>query len=83
MIKDRKRKEITLDKKTLDILTIQAKAEGRSLKNYMEHVLRMNASRNQNLSQEYKDMMDGLLRDDTAGTINYLTEDEFRARSSK
>lgn len=83
MIKDRKRKEIALDQKTLDMLTVQAKAEGRTLKNYMEYVLMMKASKNQNLTEQYKVMMDGVLKDDTAGIINYLTEDEFRARSSK
>tara|TARA_B110000240_G_C13243008_1_gene344067 strand:- start:375 stop:629 length:255 start_codon:yes stop_codon:yes gene_type:complete len=43
MLKEKKRKEVTLDLETLDLLAKQAELEGRKLKNYMEHVLKQKA----------------------------------------
>ncbi len=39
MIKNKKRKEINLDDKTISLLQLQAEKEGRKLKNYMEYIL--------------------------------------------
>ncbi len=39
MIKNKKRKEVTLTNETIAVLNEKAKSEGRTLKNYMEFVL--------------------------------------------
>lgn len=77
MLKERKRKEVTLDAQTIDILTKQAEQEGRKLKNYMEHILKQKAQ-DYELSDDYKKMMDEMLERDKRGELNFISEEEFR-----
>jgi hypothetical protein len=82
MVKDKKRKEISLDSDTIAILSIQAEKEGRNLKNYMEHVLRDRASSFE-LTDGYKAMIDNKLIKHKEGKLNYLSEEEFRQHTSR
>lgn len=66
----KKRKEVSLDINTIELLELQAKIEGRNLKNYMEHILREKANDFQ-LTEDYKKMMDKTLADFEKGAINF------------
>ena len=76
---DKKRKEVSLDQKTIDLLQIQAKKQGRKLKNYMEYVLTEKANAPE-LSQNYKDSIDGLLEKHREGTLAYKSWDTFKSK---
>jgi len=80
MIQDKKRKEVLLDNETIELLQIQAKKEGRKLKNYMEFILREKASQIE-LSDEYKAMMDEVLRKKEMGKLNFIDESDFRKQT--
>ena len=77
MLKNKQRKEVSLDAETIVILTQQAEKQGRKLKNYMEHVLKQKAD-NFELSDEYKTMMDGMLERHAKGELNYASWDEVK-----
>ncbi len=77
MLKNKKRKEVNLDGQTIAILEIQAKREGRKLKNYMEHVLREKAN-DFELTEEYKVMMDEMLNKHKRGELNYTPWEEVK-----
>lgn len=57
-----KRKEIHLDEPTYLLLEFRARQEGRTLKNYLEHLLKKQAE-DFELTEEYKKMMDGVLEE--------------------
>ncbi|WP_203256458.1 hypothetical protein [Hyunsoonleella ulvae] len=82
MIRDKKRKEISLDNDTLALLQIQADKEGRKLKNYMEHVLKEKANSFE-LTEEYKAMMDDMLGRHEKNELNYISESEFRKLTAR
>jgi len=77
MLKNRKRKEVSLDESTILLLQIQAKREGRKLKNYMEYILKEQAN-SLELSDEYKTMMDDILDKKTNGKLDFISESDFR-----
>jgi len=77
MLKNKKRKEVNLDGQTIAILEIQAKREGRKLKNYMEHVLREKAN-DFELTEEYKVMMDEMLNKHKRGELNYTPWEQVK-----
>ena len=66
----KKRKEVVLDSTTIDLLELQAKREGRKLKNYMEHILREKANDFQ-FTEDYKNMMDKTFTDFEKGSIEF------------
>ena len=70
MIQNKKRKEVALDLKTIELLELQAKREGRNLKNYMEYILSEKANDFQ-LTEGYKKMMDKNLYDFENGNLNF------------
>ncbi|WP_435682628.1 hypothetical protein [Nonlabens sp.] len=70
MLKDKKRKEISLDPETISLLQSQAEKKGRKLKNYMEHILRERAH-GEELSDSSKVMMDMLLDKNKKGELNF------------
>ncbi|WP_248724730.1 hypothetical protein [Seonamhaeicola sp. ML3] len=77
MIREKKRKEVSLDSDTLALLQIQAEKEGRKLKNYMEHVLKEKAHSFE-LTEEYKAMMDTMLDKHKKGQLNYTPWEEVK-----
>lgn len=77
MLKNKQRKEVSLDAETIAILTQQAEKQGRKLKNYMEHVLKQKAN-DFELSDEYKTMMDGMLKKYEKGELNYTSWGEVK-----
>ena len=82
MIKDKKRKEISLDLEILSILEFQAKKQGRNLKNYLEFILTEKANSFE-LSDEYKKMMDEVLKQKEEGILSFLNEEEFRYQTKR
>lgn len=82
MIRDKKRKEISLDLEILSILEFQAKKQGRNLKNYLEFILTEKANSFE-LSDEYKKMMDEVLKQKEEGSLSFLNEDEFRYQTKR
>jgi len=82
MLKEKKRKEVTLDVDTLDLLSKQAELEGRKLKNYMEHVLKQKAQ-DFELSDSYKAMIDEMLDRDAKGELNFVSWKEAKERLQK
>lgn len=79
MIADKKRKEVSLESKTISALEQQAKQEGRSLKNYMEYILRQKAN-NFELTTSYKKDMDAMLQKHQAGKNKYQSKAQFLAK---
>ena len=70
MIQQKKRKEVALDANIIELLELQAKREGRKLKNYMEHILNEKANDFQ-ITDAYKKMMDKTLDDYDKGNIKF------------
>jgi hypothetical protein len=79
MLKNKKRKEVTLDTNTIELLELQAKREGRKLKNYMEYILSEKANDFQ-LTDAYKEMMDKALDDFDKGNINFTNWDTLKGK---
>ena len=79
MAQNKKRKEVTLDANTIELLELQAKREGRKLKNYMEYVLSEKANDFQ-LTDAYKEMMDKTLDDFDKGNINFTNWDTLKGK---
>ncbi|MGB0788174.1 MAG: hypothetical protein ACPG7E_08075 [Marinirhabdus sp.] len=77
MIRNKKRKEVSLDEETCTILQIQAEREGRKLKNYMEHILREKAN-GFKLTDGYKAMMDEMLHKHEKGELNYTPWEKIK-----
>lgn len=77
MIKNTKRKEVILDVNTIELLELQAKKQGRKLKNYMEQVLIEKANDFQ-LTDEYKQMMDIVLNNFDNNTIDFKNWETVR-----
>jgi len=82
VIKDKKRKEVSLDPEILSILEFQAKKQGRNLKNYLEFILTEKANSFE-LSDEYKKMMDEVLEQKEKGNLSFLNEEEFRYQTKR
>ncbi len=79
MAQNKKRKEVTLDSTTIELLELQAKREGRKLKNYMEYILSEKANDFQ-LTDAYKEMMDKILDDFDKGNINFTNWDALKCK---
>ncbi len=77
-----KRKEVSLEAETLALLELQAQLDGRSLKNYMEHILRRKAN-DFELSETYKKEMDVLLAKHAQGKNKYIDKKSFIAQVKK
>lgn len=70
------KKLIELDDKAIQILEKQAKLQKRSLKNYIEYTLEDQALRFSEPSEEYKAMMDDMIKRDDEGNLKtYSVED--------
>ncbi|MGB5982132.1 MAG: hypothetical protein WBG46_08315 [Nonlabens sp.] len=77
MINEKQRKEVSLDRNTIAILSVQAEREGRKLKNYMENILREQANSFE-LTDDYKLMMDEKLNNYNKGRVKTISEENFR-----
>lgn len=73
------KKLIELDNKALRVLEQQAKLQKRSLKNYLEYTLEDIAIRYSEPSDEYKKMMDDMIKRDEEGKLTTYTWDEIKA----
>ncbi|WP_036841346.1 hypothetical protein [Polaribacter sp. Hel_I_88] len=82
MIQNKKRKEVTLDANIIELLELQAKREGRKLKNFMEYVLCEKANDFQ-LTEDYKKMMDKTLDDFDKGNIKFKDWDAVKKEMYK
>lgn len=70
------KKLIELDDKAIAILEKQAKLQKRSLKNYIEFTLEDQALRFSEPSEEYKAMMDDMIKRDEEGTLKTYSVEE-------
>lgn len=77
----KQRKEVSLDLETISYLKSQAHQAGRSLKNYMEHILTQKAN-DFELSDAYKKEIDAFWEREENGENTYVSEDEFRKRTN-
>ena len=73
------KKVIELNNKAIKILEQQAKLQKRSLKNYLEYTLEDVAIRYSEPSEEYKKMMDDIIKKDADGKLKTDTWDEIKA----
>ena len=74
------KKLIELDDKAIQILEAQAKLQKRSLKNYIEFTLEDAAMRYSEPSEEYKTMMDDMIKRDADGKLKTYSWDEIKAQ---
>ena len=79
MIQNKKRKEVALDANIIELLELQAKREGRKLKNYMEYILSEKANDFQ-LTDDYKKMMDKTLDEFDKGNIKFKSWDAVKSK---
>lgn len=79
MVQNKKRKEVALDANIIELLELQAKREGRKLKNYMEYILSEKANDFQ-LTDDYKKMMDKTLDDFDKGNIKFKSWDSVKSK---
>ena len=79
MIREKVRKEVSLDKTIVERLKIQALEDGRSLKNYLEKILPDTANDDFEITEGYKKMMDEMLEKREKGELKFISEEEFRA----
>ena len=82
MIQNKKRKEVALDANIIELLELQAKREGRKLKNYMEFILSEKANDFQ-LTDNYKNMMDNTLEEFEKGNIKFKDWDAVKNKMNK
>lgn len=75
----KKRKEVSLDLETISFLESQAHQAGRSLKNYMEHILIQKAN-DFELSDAYKAEIDKHWEKEKRGENVYLSQVEVEKR---
>lgn len=78
----KKRKEVSLDQETIILLQNQAHQAGRSLKNYMEHILVKKAN-DFELSDAYKAEIDKHFEDEDKGLNTYISKDVFKERTRR
>ncbi|QQX78080.1 MULTISPECIES: hypothetical protein [Aequorivita] len=74
------KKLIELEDKTIAILEEQAKLQKRSLKNYLEFMIEDRALYFSKPSEEYKAMMDDMLKRQENGEIKWISSEEVRKR---
>lgn len=74
------KKLIELDAKTIEVLEKQAQLQKRSLKNYLEFMITDAAKNLAEPSEEYKAMMDEMLKAQKNGEINWISSEEVRKR---
>jgi len=77
------KKLIELDDKAIKILEAQAKLQKRSLKNYIEYMLEDTALRFSEPSEEYKTMMDDMIKRDDEGKLKTHSVDEVLKQYGK
>ncbi|MBC3757088.1 hypothetical protein H7U19_01640 [Hyunsoonleella sp. SJ7] len=77
------KKLIELDDKAIEILEKQAKLQKRSLKNYLEYTLEDTALRYSEPSEEYKKMMDDMIKRDEEGTLKTISWDDLKSQCGR
>lgn len=72
------RKEVTLDAQIIERLKILAMEEGRSLKNYMEKVLKDKTEPDFVVTENYKKMIDDFREKERNGEMKWISLDDFK-----
>ncbi|ACU08888.1 hypothetical protein FIC_02455 [Flavobacteriaceae bacterium 3519-10] len=80
MIKEKIRKEVTLDKQIVEKLKIQAMEDGRNLKNYLEKILTDKATEEFEITEGYIKMMDELMDKRAKGELNFTPWEEVKKK---
>lgn len=75
------RKELHLEKEVLAILEEEAKRQNRSLKNYLEFLVKEQAKKIELPSAAYREEMDTMLLKVAEGTVRFSSLDDVMTRN--
>lgn len=83
MIREKVRKEVSLDKTIVERLKIQALEDGRNLKNYLEKILTDKANEDFEITEGYKKMMDEMLEKREKGELKFTSWEEVKEKFNR
>ena len=83
MIKEKVRKEVSLDKDIVEKLKIKALEDGRNLKNYLEKILTDKANDDFVMTEGYMKMMDEMLEKKAKGELKFTSWDEVKKKYNR
>ena len=83
MLEEKVRKEVSLDKKTIEKLKIKAQEDGRNLKNYLEKILIEKANDDFEISDAYIKMIDEMLEKKEKGLINFTSWEDVKKKFNR
>ena len=83
MIKEKVRKEVSLDKDIVEKLKIKALEDGRNLKNYLEKILTDKANDDFVITEGYMKMMDEMLEKKSRGELKFTSWDEVKKKYNR
>lgn len=83
MIREKIRKEVSLDKITLEKLKIKAQEDGRNLKNYLEKILTEKANDDFEITEGYMKMMDEMLEKRAKGELKFTNWEEVKKKFNR
>lgn len=83
MIKEKVRKEVSLDKDIVEKLKIKALEDGRNLKNYLEKILTDKANDDFVVTEGYMKMMDEMLEKKSRGELKFTSWDEVKKKYNR
>lgn len=80
MIKEKIRKEVSLDKEIVEKLKIKAQEDGRNLKNYLEKILTDKANDDFVVTEGYMKMMDEMLEKKAKGELQFTPWEDVKKK---
>ncbi|MGZ5211744.1 MAG: hypothetical protein ACXWB6_05695 [Kaistella sp.] len=83
MIKEKVRKEVSLDKDIVEKLKIKALEDGRNLKNYLEKILTDKANDDFVITEGYMKMMDEMLEKKSRGELKFTSWNEVKKKYNR
>ncbi|MBU4538739.1 MAG: hypothetical protein L6264_02670 [Weeksellaceae bacterium] len=83
MIREKIRKEVSLDKIIVEKLKIKAQEDGRNLKNYLEKILIEKANEDFEITEGYMKMMDEMLEKKAKGELKFTTWEEVKKKFNR
>ncbi len=83
MLEEKVRKEVSLDKKTIEKLKIKAQEDGRNLKNYLEKILIEKANDDFEITDAYIKMIDEMLEKKEKGLINFTSWEDVKKKFNR
>ncbi|MBU8883660.1 hypothetical protein KSK37_11240 [Kaistella sp. DKR-2] len=83
MIREKIRKEVSLDKITLEKLKIKAQEDGRNLKNYLEKILTEKANDDFEITEGYMKMIDEMLEKKAKGELKFTNWEDVKKKFNR